>query len=66
MFTKYARFCFNERFRGSIQDFDEKNKWKPWQKLYYTISNDYLYADPFNLSLFRIIDTAEFLKIKYV
>ena len=31
------------RFKISIfQDFDEKNKWKPWQKLYYTISNDYL------------------------
>ena len=45
-------FAVTSAFVESIQDFDEKNKWKPWQKLYYTISNDYLYADPFNLVTF--------------
>ena len=45
-------FATCNAFVESIQDFDEKNKWKPWQKLYYTISNDYLYGDAFNLVTF--------------
>ena len=42
----------NSKYFNKIIDFDEKNKWKPWQKLYYTISNDYLYGDAFNLVTF--------------
>ena len=39
-------------FINSIKDFEEKDKWKCWQEVYYMLSNDYLYPDAYKLVVF--------------
>lgn len=41
-----------ESFINSIKDLKEKDKWKTWQEVYYMLSNDFLYPDPYKLVVF--------------